>query len=673
MHDLTATYSPEDNKLRLYSVRPKLDEATYQRVRAAGFIFAPKQDLFVAPAWTPTREDLLMDLCGEIGDEDTSLVERAESRADRFDEYSGNRAAEAQSARAAVSAIADHIPFGQPILVGHHSEARARKDAERIENGMRKAVNLWDTAQYWKQRAAGALRHAKHKERPDVRARRIKTLEADKRKEERSREEAAFFLEWWSKEGLTQEQALALASRCHLRMPRKEGDRPDWDMGPSAYDALTNSHPNLYAPRTLDEIVALAKQRYPATIAWCDRWIKHYENRIQYERAMLEEQGGLAGEKVDMQPGGRVLCGETWLTIVRVNKRDGRTVSVTTNGRYGRVKAVEEVQQYEPPTEASAAAVAAALAKAPTANYSGAGFGTVTKAEYSKIPSDYKGFATIPASDAHGAHRVKRALASFVPAGQRNGHASHSWINLHITDEKRKDPPAASAAAAPAQELPAPEPVASPVRASAPTASTAPTPAAPSADFDALRDRLRDGVQVVSAPQLFPTPDDLAQRMIDTLDLIDGARVLEPSAGTGQLVRALRATGKSMHIVAVEINGQLADSLRRNFANDGQPVPQEVEVIGRDFLEPLAVGRFDAIAMNPPFAQGQDIEHIRKAIDLLGEGGRLVAICADGSRQNAELRPLIERAGGTWEKLPAGTFKESGTGVHTVLLTYQKR
>lgn len=669
MQDLTATYSPEDNKLRLYSARPRLDETTYQRVREAGFIFAPKQDLFVAPAWTPTREDLLMDLCGEIGDEDTSLVERAETRADRFDEYSGNRAAEAESARAAVSAIADHIPFGQPILVGHHSEARARKDAERIENGMRKAVNLWDTAQYWQRRAAGALRHAKHKERPDVRARRIKTLEADKRKHERTREEAAFFLEWWSKEGLTQEQALALAARCHLRMPRKEGDRPDWDMGPSAYDALTNSHPSLYAPRTLEEVVALAKQRYPATIAWCDRWIQHYENRIQYERAMLEEQGGLAGEKVDMQPGGRVLCGETWLTIVRVNKRDGKTVSVTTNGRYGRVKAVEEVQQYEPPTEVSAAAVSAALAKAPTANYPGEGFGTVTKAEYSKIPSDYKGFATIPASDAHGAHRVKRALASFVPAGQRNGHASHSWINLHITDEKRKDPPAASAATAPAPAIPAPEPVASPARASAPAAST---PATPSAEFDALRGRLRDGVQVVSAAQLFPTPDDLAQRMIATLDLIDGARVLEPSAGTGQLVRALRATGKSMHIVAVEINGQLADSLRRNFANDGQPVPQEVEVIGRDFLEPLAIGRFDAIAMNPPFAHGQDIEHIRKAIDLLAEGGRLVAICADGPRQNADLWPLIEQAGGTWEKLPAGTFKESGTCVHTVLLTYQK-
>jgi hypothetical protein len=47
----TATYSPEDNKLRLYSAA-RLDSETYARVKAAGFIWAPKQDLFVAPMWT---------------------------------------------------------------------------------------------------------------------------------------------------------------------------------------------------------------------------------------------------------------------------------------------------------------------------------------------------------------------------------------------------------------------------------------------------------------------------------------------------------------------------------------------------------------------------------------------------------------------------------------------
>ena len=182
----TATYSPEDNKLRLYP-NFRLPKDLYQRVRRAGFIWAPKQELFVAPMWTPHREDLLIELCGEIGDEDTSLVDRAEMRADRFNDYSHKRLDEANRAHDAVERICDHIPLGQPIIVGHHSERRARRDAERIEDGMRKAISLWQTSQYWTMRAKGALRHAKYKELPAVRARRIKTIEADKRKQERTK------------------------------------------------------------------------------------------------------------------------------------------------------------------------------------------------------------------------------------------------------------------------------------------------------------------------------------------------------------------------------------------------------------------------------------------------------------------------------------------------------
>jgi len=206
----SATYSPEDNKLRLYSVG-RLDAATYERVKEAGFRWAPKQGFFVAPMWTPDREDLLIELAGEIGDEDTSLVDRAEERADRFGNYSDSRSRDAESARKGVAAIAEHIPFGQPILVGHHSERHARKDAQRIEAGMRQAVKMWDTAEYWKYRAAGALRHAKYKERADVRARRIKGLEADKRKNERTIAEARNALNLWQREGLTLEQAKAIA------------------------------------------------------------------------------------------------------------------------------------------------------------------------------------------------------------------------------------------------------------------------------------------------------------------------------------------------------------------------------------------------------------------------------------------------------------------------------
>jgi hypothetical protein len=152
----------------------------------AGFIYAPKQELFVAPMWTPEREDLLIELCGEIDDEDTSLVERAEERADRFVDYKDKRISDAERAQEAVSRIADNIPLGQPILIGHHSERHARKDAERIENGMRKSVQMWQTAKYWEDRARGALRHAKYKELPGVRHRRIKGLEADLRRYQNS-------------------------------------------------------------------------------------------------------------------------------------------------------------------------------------------------------------------------------------------------------------------------------------------------------------------------------------------------------------------------------------------------------------------------------------------------------------------------------------------------------
>ena len=226
----TATYSPKDNKLRLYSTT-RLDRETYARVKAAGFIWAPKQDLFVAPMWTPSREDLLIELAGEIEDEDRSLVDRAGERADRFSDYKESRIEDAQRAHDAVHRIADNIPFGQPILVGHHSERHARKDAERIENGMRKTVQMWQTARYWEQRAAGALHHAKYKALPGVRHRRIKGLEADKRKQERNKQEAEMWLKLWTEcanerdKELQAKVALRIAGMCHLHMPRKEGDR----------------------------------------------------------------------------------------------------------------------------------------------------------------------------------------------------------------------------------------------------------------------------------------------------------------------------------------------------------------------------------------------------------------------------------------------------------------
>lgn len=273
MQTLSATYSPEDNKLRLYATS-RLDPELYQRVRAAGFIWAPKQDLFVAPMWTPEREDLLLELCGEIGDEDTSLVDRAEERADRFDEYHDKRKADAARTTAAVDSLAQGIPLGQPILVGHHSERRARKDAQRIQDGTRKAIRLWNTAQYWQSRAIGALRHAEYKERPDVRARRIKGLEADRRKRVRDLTTAEEFLRVWTKIQTDPDETSKKARATRVANHSESCSVRLW------YDLEQDK-----VTATEACAIGIASNERSAEIA--KRWIEHLDNRLAYERTLL--------------------------------------------------------------------------------------------------------------------------------------------------------------------------------------------------------------------------------------------------------------------------------------------------------------------------------------------------------------------------------------------------
>jgi hypothetical protein len=50
-------------------------------------------------------------------------------------------------------AITEHIPFGQPILVGHHSEARHRRDLDKSWNAMGKGVEYSKQAEDYESRA----------------------------------------------------------------------------------------------------------------------------------------------------------------------------------------------------------------------------------------------------------------------------------------------------------------------------------------------------------------------------------------------------------------------------------------------------------------------------------------------------------------------------------------
>ena len=588
----TATYSPEDNKIRLYPFA-RLSAEDYARVKAAGFAWAPKQGIFVAPMWTPAREDLALELAGEIGDEDKTLVERAEERADRFAGYSERRADEATAAKSSVQALADGIPLGQPILVGHHSEARARRDAEKIENGMRKAVRLWETSQYWQDRAAGAIRHARYKELPAVRARRIKGIEADRRKIERQVAECEAGLRFWEGEAKFRNRETGEAFQIRVADDNREqvraflggplgheangfhAARPEGHpVGFSPYDVLAPDGARYAAcpSMTVEQCHAIALRVFPRRIAFAGRWLAHYDNRLAYERAMLAAEGGTATDRKGPEKGGAVKCWASrrgaWSYVSKVNKV---TVSVSDNWGNGGKNFLRNIA-----------------------------FDNVS--------------AVMTAAEVQAARDSGRLIETEDKTG------------FYLAGETTNPPK---------------------IQAPTPEASKA-------AEFSALKDSLRAGVKVVAAPNLFPTPRAVAERAVELADLFAGCTLLEPSAGTGNLIEAAVGAGVfRSDVTACEINPTLAAGLKDKA---GRVVPG-------DFFERNGdLGKFDRILMNPPFDHGSDIQHVQHALKFLEEGGRLVAIVAAGPRQRQAFAEY------KWHDLPEDSFANQGTGVRTAII-----
>jgi Methyltransferase small domain len=181
-------------------------------------------------------------------------------------------------------------------------------------------------------------------------------------------------------------------------------------------------------------------------------------------------------------------------------------------------------------------------------------------------------------------------------------------------------------------------------------------------------DRLRTGgpPRVVVAFNLFQTPEAIAEEMVKLATAGRPlGRMLEPSAGLGRIYRAARTVDRAARMVLVDNNPDCCRELY--VATEGDLFTQ---LIQGDFLtiEAERLGQFDSIVMNPPFKQGTDIKHIARAAELLAPGGRLVALCYNGTRQQAKLKPIAD----SWLVLPEGAFKSEGTGASVALLTIDR-
>lgn len=167
--------------------------------------------------------------------------------------------------------------------------------------------------------------------------------------------------------------------------------------------------------------------------------------------------------------------------------------------------------------------------------------------------------------------------------------------------------------------------------------------------------------------QFYKTPQKACKSFMDHIRLSEGDIILEPSCGDGALLDAIVNRSNdyrvplNINLVGVEFDGARAQICRQK----GYTVHCE------NFLTFETKTKFDKVVMNPPFSGTHYIKHIKHALELLKEGGKLYAILPITARDKHGLvdeLPYFKN----WSNLPSGSFKESGTNINTVVLEIRK-
>jgi hypothetical protein len=168
--------------------------------------------------------------------------------------------------------------------------------------------------------------------------------------------------------------------------------------------------------------------------------------------------------------------------------------------------------------------------------------------------------------------------------------------------------------------------------------------------------------------QFFPTPDTLADRLVQLANIDPLARTIEPSAGQGAIVKAIQRAIPGKIVGCFELM-KLNQTVLNNM--------DCATLLGEDFLRANYENYADRIVANPPFANNQDIDHIYKMYDVLKPGGRMVTVASThwvGSKYMKEVAFAcwLQDHHADVHDIPAGTFKESGTMYVPVIIVIDK-
>ena len=177
--------------------------------------------------------------------------------------------------------------------------------------------------------------------------------------------------------------------------------------------------------------------------------------------------------------------------------------------------------------------------------------------------------------------------------------------------------------------------------------------------------------------QAYFTPLEISKKIQQSAHICDNDIVLDPSAGTGNLVNGLNIPKENIFLV--EPNPEFCEFLRRS---------GYVNVIQSTFEEALdkkiLPNNISKILMNPPFSKQSDLKHILLAYELLNKGGTLVSIIGKNSLLERDINnqksPTIENFISTSKSskfhqminLEPASFEESGTICDTCMIILEK-
>jgi len=204
----------------------RLSAEQYEKARSLKFQWWPGRKCFSA-VWSPSAEDFICSFGIAIEQDDTP--DDVAARVERFAQRAEKTEAEAESTK-------------------RYLEERANTE-RRIRLAEGKLERTQSEAEHWQRRIDGAIRHAAHKERPEVIGRRILGLEADER--------------YWQMRGVPPSgEATEYEGEKAFWVGHSRGG---WWVKESAFPAMNRN-------------------------AW--RWLAHIADRLEYERASYEAAGG---------------------------------------------------------------------------------------------------------------------------------------------------------------------------------------------------------------------------------------------------------------------------------------------------------------------------------------------------------------------------------------------